>query len=179
MAIKAIEPSQYEGIAAFLEDRREGSDGSGFIESINYAQNKTVIDQLQNVTTYLERFGIAVVLLFATASILISFNTVRLAIYTAREEISVKRLVGASNMYIQGPFVVEGMFYGLISAVVALILFFPLAFSLRSAAETTFGADIFSYYLSHFGLFLFVLIGSGIILGALSSFLAVRKYLSV
>jgi len=179
LSIKAKEPSQYAGIAQFLTDRMEGLSGESFIDSVNYAQNKVVIDQLERLTTYVQRFGYVVIFLFALASIMITFNTLRLAIYTAREEISVMRLMGASNGYIRGPFLVEGTLYGVISGVIALIIFFPLTFLLRDSTATAFGADIFSIYVGQFVFFVFVLIGIGALLGVISSFLAVRKYLSV
>ncbi len=179
LAVKAKEPSQYEGIAQFLEDRTTQSDGSPFVELVNYAQNKEVISQLELITRYVERFGWFAIFIFTVASVLITFNTIRLAIYTAREEISVMRLVGASNMYIRGPFVVEGTLYGAASGIIALAAFFPLAWLFRGGVEFLFGMDIFTYYLDHFLVFLLILLGSGIILGALSSFLAVRKYLSI
>lgn len=179
LAIKAKAPSQYESIASFLADHENDANGDPFIDSVNYAQNKTVITQLENVTTYVQRFGLFTILIFSIASILITFNTIRLAIYTTREEIAVMRLVGASNMYIQGPFVVEGTLYGIVSALVALVAFFPLTWLLKGPSETMFGANIFSYYLSAFPIFFLILIFTGALLGAISSFLAVRKYLSV
>jgi cell division transport system permease protein len=179
LSIKAKEPSQYEGIAQYLNDRQTDSSGAPFIDSVNYAQNKTVIDQLQKLTTYVERFGFAIIILFSLASILITFNTLRLAIYTSREEISVMRLVGASNTYIRGPFIVEGTLYGLISGAIALVLFFPVTYALKDATLAAFGTDIFALYISQFVAFFFTLLLVGAILGAVSSFLAVRKYLSV
>ncbi len=179
LSIKAIESSQYEGIARYLTDRIEADPSGSFIETVNYAQNKAVIDQLTTVTTYVERFGYIVMVVFALASILITFNTIRLAIFTAREEISVMRLVGATNMYIRGPFVVEGTIYGVAAAIISLIIFFPLSFALKGATTAMFNADIFSHYLSNFFVFFFVLILTGAVLGALSAFLAVRKYLTV
>lgn len=179
LSIKAKEPSQYAGIAQFLDDQMQSSLTEPFIDSVNYAQNKVVIDQLERLTTYVERFGYAVILLFALASILITFNTLRLAIYTAREEISVMRLVGASNGYIRGPFIVEGVLYGVISGIISLLLFFPITLLLRSATATAFGTDIFTLYVDQIIVFIIVLIGIGAALGAVSSFLAVRKYLSV
>lgn len=179
LSIKAKEPSQYEGIAQFLDDRTESASGEPFIDSINYAQNKAVIDQLERLTTYVQRFGYVVIFLFALASIMITFNTLRLAIYTAREEISVMRLMGASNGYIRGPFMVEGVLYGVISGFVALGIFFPLTFLLREATVNAFGTDIFSLYLGQLVLFVITLVGIGALLGAISSYLAVRKYLSV
>ncbi len=179
LAIKAKQPSQYESIAQFLEGHRKDSDGQPFIDSVNYAKNKTVITQLENITKYVQQFGWFMIFVFSVASILITFNTIRLAIYTAREEISVMRLVGASNMYIRGPFVVEGTLYGVVSGLIALVVFFPLAWFLKGPTQQMFGADIFSHYLSAFPVFFLVLIFSGAFLGAVSAFLAVRKYLSV
>ncbi len=179
LAIKAKQPSQYESIAKFLDDHRSDSNGHPFIDSVNYSKNKTVITALENVTNYARQFGWFMIFVFAAASILITFNTIRLAIYTAREEITVMRLVGASNMYIRGPFVVEGTLYGIVSALIALIAFFPLAWILKGPTEKMFGADVFAHYLGAFPIFFLVLILSGAFLGAISSFLAVRKYLSV
>ena len=179
LAIKAKEPSQYAGIAEYLHERDLDASEAPFIDSVNYERNKVVIDQLETLTTYVERFGYAVIILFALASVLITFNTLRLAIYTSREEIGVMRLVGASNTYIRGPFIVEGTLYGLTSSIIALILFFPITYFLRGATLSAFGTDVFALYLSHFVLFLFTLVVAGALLGATSSFLAVRKYLSV
>ena len=179
LSVKAKSPSEYEGIAKYLEDRVSDSEGKPFIDSVNYAQNKTVIDELEKLTTYVGQFGLIAIIIFSVASILITFNTIRLAIYTAREEISVMRLVGASDMYIRGPFVVEGTLYGIVSGLVALIVFFPLAWLFRGSTASMFGSDVFAYYIAHFPLFLLILLGAGALLGAISSFLAVRKYLSV
>lgn len=179
LSIKAREASQYEGIARFLNEKVDSQQGSPFIELINYSKNKAVIDQLTKVTTYVERLGLIVAVVFALASILITFNTIRLAIYIAREEIAVMRLVGATNMYIRGPFVIEGMLYGIVAGVIALLVFFPLSYALQGAALAMFNTDIFIYYITHLHIFIAVLILSGGALGAVSAFLAVRKYLSV
>lgn len=179
LAIKAKDSSQFESIYRFVKAREDTELGPPLIESVNYERNKAVIDQLSVVTDYVERFGLVVTLVFALASILITFNTIRLAIYTAREEIAVMRLVGATNMYIRGPFMVEGTLYGVVAGFISLVLFFPLSYALKGASQAMFNADIFGYYISHLPLFILVLILSGAILGAVSSFLAVRKYLSV
>lgn len=179
LSVKAKQPSEYEGIATFLEARTTNVSGQQFIDTVNYSQNKIVIEELEKLTTYLGRFGLVIIAIFALASVMITFNTIRLAIYTSREEISVMRLVGASNLYIQGPFVIEGTLYGMVSGLIALLLFFPLAWVFQGATEVAIGSDILSYYFRDFPIFLLVLLGSGAVLGALSSYLAVRKYLSV
>lgn len=179
LAVKAKESSQFESIYRFVKAKEDSTLGAPIIESVNYERNKAVIDQLSVVTHYVERFGLVVTIVFALASMLITFNTIRLAIYTAREEIGVMRLVGATNMYIRGPFMVEGTLYGVVAGVLSIILFFPLSYALKGASLAMFNADIFMYYVTHLPLFILVLVFAGAALGALSSFLAVRKYLSV
>jgi len=113
-------------------------------------------------------------------SILITFNTLRLVIYMSREEISVMRLVGASTMYIRGPFFVAGAIYGFISAILTLIIFYPITIWLGGATQSFFvGFNIFSYYTSHFGEIFLIIVGSGVIIGSISSYLAVCKYLKI
>jgi len=179
--IKAKETSQYESIANFLgSDDALGAAGSPIIDRVNFFQNKTAIDRLTNLTDAAETLGVVVTVLLALVSVVISFNTVRLAIYTAREEISVMRLVGANNSYIRGPFVVEGIMYGVASAIVTLVIFYPLTLWLGPITEGFFGSiNLFDYYVSNFGQLFLILVGSGIVLGAISSYLAVRRYLSV
>ena len=90
------------------------------------------------------------------------------------------RLVGAARFYIRAPFMVEGVLYGLIAGVITLLLFYPLTYWLgRSTADFFGGINIFSYYLSHFLLFFGAIIGTGVVLGAVASFLAVRRYLKI
>ena len=147
---------------------------------MNYYDNKAAIDKLSGIIKSAETLGFAVALVLVIVSVSISFNTIRLAIFISREEIGVMRLVGASNKYIRGPFVVTGILYGLISALLTLALFYPLTYYLGDSTESFFsGLNLFRYYLSHFGEFFLIIAGSGIVLGAFSSFLAVRRYLNV
>lgn len=181
LAVKAHNPSQYEGIVKFLSDDPSVSPASGpIIDRINYYQNKTVIDRLTAAIDTTERAGLAIILLFALASLIIAFTTIRLAIYTARDEIAVMRLVGASNMYIRGPFVVAGIISGVVAAIIALLFFYPATwYAGVSLASWLGGFNLFTYYLEHFPMMFALLVGSGLLIGALASFLAVRRYLRV
>jgi cell division transport system permease protein len=178
LSIKAKEPSQYESIAKFLGP----SDGSGnpIVEKVNYYQNKAVIDKLTKITTAANTVGFWVAILFLIISVVITFNTIRLAIFISKDEISVMRLVGASGRYIKGPFVVSGILYGIVSAVLVLIIFFILTYWIGSLSKNFFvGLDLFDFYLKNFGQIFLIIFGSGIALGALASYLAVRRYLKV
>jgi cell division transport system permease protein len=178
--IKATEPSQYEGVARFLEAQQASVVESGIIDKINFFQNKTAIDRLSAVIGATERLGAGITVLLIALSILITFNTIRLAIYTAKDEIAVKRLVGASNAYIRGPFVVQGILAGMSASVIALALFYPATFWLGPITENFFsGLNLFTYYINNMAEMALIMLGSGIILGSFSSFLAVKKYLKV
>ena len=181
--IEAKDISQYGAIAQFLQGQQAlGGGAPSVIDKINYFDeaHRAAIDRLAAITDSAKLIGFFIILVLVATTIAISLNTIRLAIYTSREEISVMRLVGASQFYIRAPFMVEGMLYGLIAGVLTLVLFYPLTWWLGSATEGFFGGiNIFSYYLSHFTLFFLLIIGTGVVLGAVASFLAVRRYLTI
>lgn len=181
LSIRAKETSQYEGIATFLENDVAVTAGeSPIVEKVNFFQNKAAIDRLTRVIDSSERFGIAIIVFLLVASIMITFNTIRLAIYTARDEISVMKLVGAGNSYVRGPFVFEGILYGVVAGVITLVLFYPLTLWLGPITEGFFNdINIFQYYLDNFGQLFLIIMGVGVLLGASSSYLAVRRYLKV
>lgn len=179
--VKAREPSQYAGVVSFLESRSVSqADGLPIVDKINYNQNKVAIDTLNQIIVSGQKIGLFLLIVLIIISILITFNTIRLAIYISREEISVMRLVGASSKYIRGPFVIVGIMYGFIAALITAALFMPATYYLGKATESFFtNINIYSYYITHFGQIFLVLVGSGIVVGALSSYLAVRRYLKI
>lgn len=179
LAILAKETSQYENIARFLEDKQEQSAQNPVIDEVNYARNKESIDMLTRIIGAVEQASMIIMLVLIVASILITFNTIRLAIYTSREEISIMRLVGASNMFIRGPFMLQGVMYGLVAGVFSLMVFYPLLMWLGPLTESFFEFNIFAYFVANFGYIFGVLVGIGVVLGLVSSMLAVARYLRV
>lgn len=179
--IKASEPSQYASIAEFLESNSALSkSGLPIIDSVNFYQNRIAIERLSTIISTADRFGLLLSLVLGFISVLIAFNTIRLTIYIAREEIAVMRLVGASMSYIQGPFVIVGIIYGLMASVLTLIIFMPLTYYLGGVTENFFTSfNVFTYYLRNFLEIAFIIITSGVFIGGLSSILAVRKYLKI
>lgn len=179
--IKAKDPSQYESIAQFLNSKSsEATPGTSIIDKVNYYQNKDAIDRLTKIIDSANRLGFILTLFLIIISILITFNTLRLVIYMSRDEISVMRLVGASTGYIRGPFFIAGAIYGFISGILTLILFYPVTLWLGKTTENFFvGLNVFHYYTNNFGQIFLVIVGSGIAIGSISSYLAVRKYLKV
>lgn len=181
LEVRAKDPSEYEAIVNFLEASPVlSSDGTSIIDRINFAQNKEIIDRLTLAIQATRQIGIAVIVLFAIASILIAFATIRLAIYSAKEEIAVMRLVGASNAYIQGPFIVTGVITGLVAALIVLVLLWPATWYIGTKTAGWFsGFSLLSYYDAHFWFVFLILTISSIVLGAVASVLAINRYLKV
>ena len=179
--IKAKQPSQYEGIANFLnEENILSSEGNKIIDKINYFENKTAIEKLSRIIDSAESLGWAISLALVVVSIVITLNTIRLAIYISREEISVMQLVGASKNYVRGPFIVTGIIVGFASGLITMLLFLPISYWLGNLTQNFFiGFNIFDYYIGNFFEILFIIVGSGVAIGAVSSLLAVRKYLKL
>jgi cell division transport system permease protein len=182
LSIKATDPSHYERINTFLQTDRStiSTDGTSIISKVNFHNNQAAIDKLTQVIRGIETFGLVVSIVLMAVSIIIVFNTIRMAIYISREEISVMRLVGASDAYIRGPFVFEGAMYGLVAALITLVAFYPLMLWLGPGTQQFFGdVNLFTYYTQHFGQIFLTIMLAGVMLGALSSFLAVKKYLRI
>ena len=180
LEITAKDPTQYEAIAKYLEAQQSSGQSVGAsIDKVNFFQNKAAIDRLSNIIETSKKISIAVSIILGLASILIAFNTIRLAIYTARDEIGVMNLVGASHWYVRGPFMVSGVLYGVISAFIVMILLYPATLWLGPSSQQFLGSfNVYSYFTQEFlRLFTIVLI-SGVALGAISSYLAVRRYLN-
>ncbi len=189
--IKAKEPGQYAGITKFIENKNpKDSKGSPIIDKINYYDNKLIIDRLSKLIPLVEKTGVTIVFVFGLVSIIVVFNTIRLIIYTAKDEISVMKLVGASNTYVRGPFVVSGIMYGVASGIITLILMAVVAYwgdtiLLKVAGiNVAYSFDIIvsvlsSFFSKYFGQIFTLIIGFGIVLGGVSSYIAARRYLKV
>ncbi|HZM63876.1 MAG TPA: permease-like cell division protein FtsX [Candidatus Saccharimonadales bacterium] len=143
---------------------------------------KEAIDKITHATNTLQRAGLVAVVVFAVISMLIIFNTIQMAIFNRRDEITIMRLLGASTSYIRGPFVVETIFYGVVSALIS-VLFIHAAFVAASSAleasslgllDIQYSSD---YFYDHFWLLLGMQLVIGILIGAISSIVATKRYL--
>lgn len=152
-------------------------------EPTSYSGNlKQAIDNITHATNVLRTIGIIAVIIFAVVSALIIFNTIQMAIFNRRDEIQIMRLLGASTNYIRGPFIVESAIYGILSALFSVFIIDGVfVASARALQATTFGLlDIgyaTTYFGGHFWKFLALQLMVGIIIGAVSSVIATRRYL--
>ncbi len=174
--IKAYDPKQYVNIADYLEN----SSLKDRFEKITYAQNAVVIERLSRIIDTAEKGGLIFIIFLALIAVLVTFNTIRLAIYSSREEIGIMRLVGAPNSFIRGPYVVEGVIYGLVAGILSIIIAAPIIYFIYPYIKIFIPEmNLWSYFTGH----LFRLLGYqllfGIGLGIISSLIAMRKYLEV
>ncbi len=180
LSIRAKDTSQYEGIASFLSEQQAIEDPQNpLIDEVNFLKNQEAIEKLTAIIQAVENATFAIMIVLVAAAILITFNTVRLTVYTTREEISVMRLVGASNMFIRGPFMLQGIMYGIAAGVLALLILYPIVLWIGPETEQFFQFNLFNYFVSDFAYIFMVLVGAGIIMGVTSSLLAVARYLRV
>lgn len=180
LQIKPVDPDNMDPIRSFLEQpdiQALQSDQTSYS-----GDRKEAIDKIGSATTFIRRAGVVGVVVFAIISVLIIFNTIRMAIFNRRDELTIMRLLGASTWYIRGPFVVETVFYGVISALLSVMLC-SILFTVQSNAfnASTLGLlDIqyaSDYFAQHFWLILAIQLTLGILIGAVSSIIATRRYL--
>lgn len=179
VTVIAKDTNSYESISNTLSDS-QGFLGEDYnaIDKINYFELKPTIDRLNNIIRWVNTAGYWIAFTFIIISSLIIFNTIRLSIFIFKEEISVMKLVGASNMYIRGPFLVESSIYALISTILAMLIFLPLTYWVSERTVTFFnGLDMFKYYLDNFFALFILLLVISFVLASVSSILAMRKYL--
>lgn len=177
--VKAKEVSQYESIANFMKSDNILALGSAsIIDKVNYHQNKSVIERLNTIIAGAQKLSLVITMLFVIIAIIVTFNTIRLTIFISREEIGVMRLVGASKMRVRGPFMIEGVIYGIIATIATLFLFWPITAWFGRNMTGFLGFNLYNYYFVNFLQMFVIILLSGIILGVISSFWAVRKYLN-
>ncbi len=180
LQIKPRNPDNIEPIRQYLEQPEVKALQS---DQTSYSgDRKEAIDKIGTATTFIRRAGVAGVIVFALISVLIIFNTIRMAIFNRRDELTIMRLLGASTWYIRGPFVVETVFYGIVSAIISVLLC-SIAFSIQSNAfnastlgllDIQYASDFFA---QHFWAILAIQLVLGILIGAVSSIIATRRYL--
>lgn len=172
--VKANKPDQYASIADYLSSPGLGS----YVDKVSYLDSKAMIDRLSAIINNVTRGGFALTVFLALIAGLVIFNTIRLAIYSNREEIGIMRVVGASNSLVRGPLVVEGIISGVLAAILSMLIALPIVYFVSPYLKVFIaGLDIFGYFSAHLGILLLYQFVFGIGIASLSSTVAVRRYL--
>jgi len=178
--IKPDDPNQLSSIKEFLdkpEIQALQSDPTSYS-----GDRKAAIDKITKATHFFQQAGVVGIIVFTLISMLIIFNTIRMAIFNRRDELTIMRLLGATTWYIRGPFVVETVLYGIVAAAISL----SICAALFAVASSTLQASSLglldigysnTYFSERLWWILTIQIGIGIIIGAASSTIATRRYL--
>ncbi len=186
IVVRSDDPNKYSEIS----QRIESSEYAELVDTVNYGKFSSVIDDVGQGIQSSQRTALLTGGILSFIAILITFNSIKITMYSHRQEIEIMRLVGASNGYIQMPYIWEGFFYGLL----AVMIGFPLSIGYLQLVANGGSSDSVISFLSETGFFkdflntyflpnLTLIIGGellfGILLGVISSLIAVRKYLRV
>ena len=176
LEIKTDKPEDYSKINDILSS----NDYKPMIRSISYGKTKDLIDRLIKITTTIEVAGWTLSIIFVLISVLIIYNTVRLTIYARASEIEIMKLVGASDWYVRGPFIIEGAAYGIIGAIISSIVFyFGFKLAIPPIQNYLGIADMGSHYLGlNLALVILLQFVAGLILGVSCSLIAIRNHLT-
>lgn len=123
MVLKANHSSDYP----FILEALKNPQFSDFVQGKNYQDHADAIARVREISDTIRIFGLVLIAIFALFSVLIVYNTIRVAIYTQREEIGIMRLVGASSSYVRMPFVLEGIFLACIAIMLTSIVVYWVA----------------------------------------------------
>lgn len=187
LQVKAKELSDYSKISENLTAEKY----SAFIDKVNFEDNRKVIERLGKTLDFVIAGGLILAIIFSVIAILVIFNTIALTIYNRREEIEIMRLVGATNPYIRGPFLIEALMYSTIATVITGIVFIPVFVKVMpsimqyvspTASNVNFfslNTNLFSIPVSNFWVLLVFQFGIAVVLTIISSLLAMRRHLKI
>lgn len=182
LEIKVKDPEKTDEIAQYFEK----DNIKNMVHRVRY--NKEMIDKLVSYTSSFKKVGWGLITIFIVISIFVVFNTIRLAIYSRRNEIEIMKLVGATPSYIRWPFIIEGTLFGIFAAVLAsLIIIFGGRYVFQSGLLPLGSTDILNFlgpnatkYFSgrSFQIVLYQIM-VGIVLSVVCSLIAIRRYLKL
>ena len=170
------DPVQYAEVSNVLQT----ANFSKFIEKVDFSQKKATIEKVFSITSNINSFGIALSIILVILAMLVVFNTIKLAVDSSKEEISTMRIVGASDWFVRGPFIIQGAIYGFIACIISLLISGIFAYFLSPKIGVILpGFSAFGYFLSNIWILILIQLIFGIGVGVISSFIVVKKYLDV
>ena len=180
LVIQARSLSDYASILAFFDAETV----KPLVQEKNrdFESTQTVVDQLAAITNQLKRAGLILASIFALIAVLVVYNTMRITIYSHREEIGIMKLVGAGNAFVRAPFIIESVIYAVIAAAVTFAIFYPSVALAAPFVDRFFSGYDFSllaYLKSHIFDLILLQFGSAVALSMVSSSIAVGRYLRV
>jgi cell division transport system permease protein len=170
------DPQEYQEVSNILSQEKFVD----LIEKVDFSEKKDIINTVFSIRTAVIRTGLVIGAILILIALLVVFNTIKLTVDSFKDEISTMRIVGATNWFIRGPFIIQGAIYGFIAFVICFVISI-LSFHLLSdkISLMLLGFNSFDYFVSNIWLFILVQVAFGLGVGVISSFIAVRRHLKV
>jgi cell division transport system permease protein len=170
------EPAQYEQVANILQT----SDFSKMIDKVDFSQKKATIENVYTIVKNMNLFGLVLGIVLIFLAISVVFNTIKLGVESSKEEISTMKIVGASDWFVRGPFIIQGIMYGVVAFIICILLSGIAAYFLSPKISIILpGFDLFSFFLTNWLIFVIIQLGFGVGVGAISALVVVKRHLEV
>jgi cell division transport system permease protein len=181
LQIKAKNPNKLDPIVSLVNQPNNKKLLTADQNAVSYSgSRKATIDKIVQTSNFFRATGFVASILFIVISTLIIFNTIRMAIFTRREEIEIMKLVGATNWFIRGPFIFEAALYGIIAAVIALIFIYGVVLAATPRLGNYIDISSVTSYMQHnIALVALAELLLGMTIGAASSLFALKRYLKL
>lgn len=177
LEVKLRDPNKLQKVVDIAEKEQYRS----IVDKVNYREKQNIFETLVKFTNFIKKAGLTLTIVFVGISFLIIFNTIRITIYSRREEVEIMKLVGATNWFVRAPFLLEGALYGIIGAVICFIILFLGMFFITPIMKNYWTVISQSQSMDYLKDRLFIIIGleilTGVVIGVLSSTIAIRKHL--
>ena len=178
LTIRATDIDQYETIVSSFE----ASSYAELVDVTNFSDSEEIIRNIRGYTDSVYRIGLVISFIFIVISVIVIFNTIRIAIYNHRESIGIMKLVGATNWFIRGPFLFEGVLLGVISAGITLVVFYALLYVSDPEITAFFAGYDFSawtYFTARAYHVVVAEVLGAVLLSVVSTMVAITRYLRV
>ena len=178
LVVKAKSVEDYPKILAQLDTGEYDT----IIEKQSYDSREMLIAKLTTVKNRVGQIGLIIGLFFTVIAALIIFNTIRITIYTRREEIAIMKLVGASNWFVRVPLLIEGVLYSMVALVLTILIVYPILGAIQPYTDKIFDGqalDVLAYFSNNFALIFGYQLLAAVFLSLASSSVAMARYLKV
>jgi len=177
LKVSLTDPEKISQINSFVKQNY-----NSLVSDISYQDYKEVINKLLSTTNSVKRAGFVLSLVFIVMSLVVVFNTIRITIFSRREEIEIMKLVGATNWFIRWPFIIEGLIYGVFASIFSISIVALASYFTMPALNHFFGnlsVDFFQEFNLQVPWVIVLQVALGVSVGVFSSLVAISKHLRV
>lgn len=179
LQIQSVDFKEFDYVSNVIKSPAYAS----YIDSSSYDDNKDLIESINSSTRFVQNLGLGLSLFFILVATLVIFNTIRLAVVFRAKEIEVMRLVGASEVFVKYPFLIEGSLYAILAVAVSTALIFLSINVIQAVGGGTvfeqFAQRLIPVYFEEFWFVIFVQLLVSLVIGLGASWMSLRKNIKV